>query len=166
MSRILFNDININLSLGELITRKKYEKKYYNLENFGIINISRIPLQKSAYKNNPNIDFEDVKLKSLFELKKSISSNIQSINTKNHSIEKKKIIEQLSIDFLERIEKANNIKKVVLCGNFAQAFYNQIKEDLSKNKVFNQVQIINTLHPSRKQWVNSFSINNMLDKLK
>ena len=156
MSSILF-DKNHN-ALGKLIydelIKKKNGKKYDNsILKFGIINISSIPLQKKIYQDN-----EIFCLKNLFWLRENITRDKNAINRnfKKDKKEKNQLI-QLLIDSLKlRILSIN--RKIILCGNFSQAFYKKAFGDIKYRET------LKLLHPINWKNENNNNIKNKIFK--
>ena len=116
-----------NEPLGKLI----YEKK---LSYLGLLNISNIPLQKSAY-NNP-----DAKVLEFFE---TIRQNPKPRKNPKNGINL--VIEKMLNSFKTRLEKHKD-KKLVLCGNFAQSAFDVVfSEDDFK-------EVLRVPHPSFNNW--------------
>ncbi|MCD6172732.1 MAG: hypothetical protein J7J96_02950 [Sulfurimonas sp.] len=127
MSKILFEDENLKKeSFGKLI----YEKQ---ISGFGILNVSNIPLQKSAYNIGENEIFRD------FEL---IRQN-PSLRKKECSLNN--IIRVFQTDFKNRLELHRD-KKIVLCGAFVQKVF----KDTFPHTKFKD--IIEVPHPSFNNW--------------
>jgi len=120
MSDVLFQKKE---ALGILITeelKKKKNKLKYDEEilKFGIVNISSLPLKKEAYTLD-NLSF----MEDLFFLRENITKDKNRIdfNFRKNKDEKNNLIEIL-VDVLKSKLQLNN-KKIILCGGFAQAFY-------------------------------------------
>ena len=127
MSKVLLEDEQLQkLPFGQLI----YEEK---IPNFGILNVSNIPLQKSAYKMQKDEIFRD------FELIRQNPSLRKKACALNNTIE------TLQADFKSRLELHKD-KKVVLCGGFVQKIFN----DLFPHAEFKN--IIEVPHPSFNNW--------------
>lgn len=127
MSNVLFEDESLKkISFGKLI----YDKK---ISGFGILNVSNIPLQKSAYKMQENEIFRD------FEL---IRQN-PSLRKKECSLNN--TIRVFQTDFKNRLELHKD-KKIVLCGAFVQKVF---KDIFSQSDFKN---IIEVPHPSFNNW--------------
>ena len=87
-----------------------YVKEKYN--NIALINVSRVPLQKTKYKGESYPDSIS------FEALNRIRSRKQLYNNEQHNI----IMDCLEQDFdsrLEKIKRSGNCK-IIACGNFAQ----------------------------------------------
>ncbi len=131
MSKVLLKDVEFKQhSFGKLI----YENK---LPTFGIINVSNIPLQQSAYDqdscNIPQTLFREFEL---FRQNPSPRKKKCDLNT---------TIVILAKDFKKRL-KPHKDKKIVLCGRFAQKIFN----DLFSHSEFKD--IIEIPHPSFNNW--------------
>jgi hypothetical protein len=127
ISKVLFDEVEFkNLSFGELIYSGK-------ITNFGIVNISNIPLQSSAYGDEIDFDFREF---NLFR--------------QNPHLRKKECLLNDTIrifrdDFKMRLQKHTD-KKLILCGAFAQAvFYDCFSKD-------DFVATIDVPHPSFNNW--------------
>ena len=129
MSNFLFEEADIQqIPLGKLICSKR-------VTQYGIMNISNIPLQEKVYKSS---DINDV-MKNLFWIRDRITKDKNAITAefedsreiKNH------LIMLLLKSFTKRLNALSlQDKDIVLCGNFAQAFYGGI-EDKPSNHIRN-----------------------------
>ena len=126
ISKVLFEDENLKkFSFGELIFSRK-------ISGFGIVNISNIPLQESAY-NGIDFDFREFEL---FRQNPSLRKKSCHLNT---------TIKMFQDDFKKRLQKHKD-KKLILCGAFAQKiFYDTFKSD-------EFIDTIDVPHPSFNNW--------------
>lgn len=60
--------------------------------------------------------------------------------------ENHKIIKELKENLKERILSYNNAEKIIVCGNFSQKYYEEIKEEIK------YLDYLYVPHPSRNQW--------------
>lgn len=127
MSKTLFSDESLQKeSLGKLI----YENK---ISGFGILNVSNIPLQKSAYKIEEDKIFRDFEL---FRQNPSLRKKECSLNN---------TIRVFQNDFKNRL-LLHEDKKIVLCGAFVQKVFKDIFPE-SKFKA-----VLEVPHPSFNNW--------------
>ena len=124
MSKVLFS---LDESFGKLI----YEQK---IKNMAILNICNYPLQKSAYKN------PDMKELQQFE---KIRQNPKLRKYDKDSINL--VVKPMMKNFKERLSKHKD-KKIVLCGNFAQAAFDSVLDEAEFKK------ILRVPHPSFNNW--------------
>ena len=129
MSRILFEK---DEPFGLLI-------KDDNNKNIGIMNISKIPLQASAYR----CDVMNSKSCKQFRLMELIRKNSQK------SIEDNGLMQKISNDFKNRIENIDGYqnKKYILCGKFAKKVF------MSLENQPNSELILSVPHPAFNNWV-------------
>lgn len=133
--------------------------------NIGIMNVCQCPLQ------NINPPQEDNSEKDIYEemmnVLEFIRKNYKSIfkHRQNLSIAneiEKKIFNNFKESLMEIIIKYKDIKYIIVCGEFAKAYINQIKID-------DNIKVIYTTHPSfiRKDWEidDEGIINDIKDKL-
>ncbi len=124
MSLVLFN---ISEPFGKLV----YEKK---LDGLGLLNVSNLPLQKSAYQN------PHAKVLEFFE---TIRQNPKPRKNAKGGINL--VIEKMLFNFKARLEKHKD-KKIVLCGRFAEnAFDVVFRDDEFK-------AVLRVPHPSFNNW--------------
>lgn len=124
MSLVLFN---ISEPFGKLV----YEKK---LQNMGLLNISNLPLQKSAYQN------PEAKVLEFFE---TIRQNPKPRKHAKGGINL--VIDKMLKNFQNRLEKHKD-KKIVLCGRFAQNAFDVVFNDSDFEAV------LRVPHPSFNNW--------------
>lgn len=127
MSRQLLEEESIKqTSLGKLIFTKK-------ITNYGIMNISNIPLQGKVYKSG---DINEI-MENLFWIRNRITTDRNAITAefKDNPELKKYLIKLLLKSFEDRFSTFEN-KKIVLCGNFSKAFYCQISNIPKNNLIF------------------------------
>ncbi len=135
MSKILMSDETLKKEpFGKLV----YEKK---LKNFGILNVSNIPLQELAY---------DVEDKNFSALPTQLIFKDFVRFRQNPSLRKKEcrvnnIIRLFQKDFKSRLEQHKD-KKIVLCGGFVQKIFN----DTFSHSDFKE--LIEVPHPSFNNW--------------
>jgi hypothetical protein len=108
-----------------------YEKR---LSGLGLLNISNLPLQKSAYQN------PHAKVLEFFE---TIRQNPKP--RKNPKSDINLVIEKMLGNFKSRLQKYKD-KKVVLCGNFAQNAFDVVFSDDEFEGV------LRVPHPSFNNW--------------
>lgn len=132
-----FMGIGIKESFG------KYSK-YNPNKDISIINISKVPLQE--------INNLDNKYKSLLNgVCKLIRSGYKTLG--KHRDEDANIIEEkLLEDFKVRFNdiNMNNETKIIVCGKFAESYFNKIKDKLNVEGR----EVLYVPHPSRHQWDN------------
>jgi len=137
MSLVLFG---LSEPFGKLI----YEKK---LKYLGLLNVSNLPLQKSAYQN------PHAKVLEFFE---TIRQNPKPRKNKNTPINL--VIDKILANFKARLEKHKD-KKVVLCGRFAQSAFDVVFEDSEF------VDVLRVPHPSFNNW-RKLKYQDVVQKLK
>ena len=108
-----------NCSIGELIQ----DKSKINLPKIAIVNVCNVPLQKISHNEN------DVKNLSLDYLRNNC-----------------KIIDDLTENLKKRLLPYSNAQVIVVCGEFAQKYYDRIKDN------FKKVKPLYVPHPSRNHW--------------
>ncbi|HOP51152.1 MAG TPA: hypothetical protein PK887_11105 [Ignavibacteriales bacterium] len=134
-------------AIGKLIKEQR-------IKNIGILNVSNIPMDITAYKCSDLRKGSCVDIVLINWLRKRIGCNKKSIDSifKDCKEEKKKIIEIFIKDFRKRIEplfKTNNNNIFVPCGNVAQAFFDKVKNGFDNCNI----RIISNIpHPARNQW--------------
>ena len=116
VSNFLFGE---SAPIGELIDEKN--KKCFH--KIAIVNVCNVPLQK--------IDQNKDKVENL-EL--------------DYLRDSCKVIIELSENLKERIKKYQKARIIVVCGEFAMAYYNEIKNN------FQTLKALNVPHPSRNHW--------------
>ncbi len=124
MSLVLFG---LSEPFGKLI----YEKK---LKHLGLLNISNLPLQKSAYKN------PHARVLEFFE---TIRQNPKPRKNLKASINL--VIDKMLSNFRARLEKHKD-KKIVLCGRFAESAFDVVFRDDEFEAV------LRVPHPSFNNW--------------
>lgn len=132
-----FMGISINESFGRYV-------KFNLNKDISIINISKVPLQE--------INILDNKYKSLLNgVCKLIRSGYKTL-LKHRYNESNLIEEKLLKDFKVRFNNINsdNRTKIIVCGKFAESYFNKIKEEL----ILDGREILYVPHPSRHQWDN------------
>lgn len=131
-----FKDGKTFKALGKLLYDEKDTEHDHRLNNIGIMNISKIPLQMSAYA------CEDIKknceLLRFFEL---IRNNPKE---RKHNKQLNRIISMIKNDFEKRIENRTP-QKIILCGGFVQEIFESIFE-------FDSNIHFNVPHPSYGNW--------------
>lgn len=135
MSKVLIEDEDLKkLSFGQLI----YEQK---IKNFGIINISNIPLQELAYSQE-NKNFSALPTQLIF---KDFVLFRQNPSLRKKDARVNRLIKLFQDDFKKRIEPHKD-KKIVLCGAFVHKIFN----DLFSHDEFRAT--IEIPHPSFNNW--------------
>ena len=137
MSKYLVQDEELKkLSLGQLI----YEQK---IPNFGILNVSNIPLQELAYNLQTNKgSFSALPTQLIF---KDFILFRQNPSKRKKDCRVNKMIDIFADDFKRRLEQHRD-KKIVLCGAFVQKIFHDIfKDDEFEN-------LIEVPHPSFNNW--------------
>lgn len=119
--------LGVSDSFGGLI----YEQ---TIKNFGIVNISNYPLQKSAYR---------LPYAKVLELFDKIRQNPKFRKNDKDGINS--VIKEMLDDFKSRLELHKD-KKIVLCGNFAQSAF----DEMFKDEDFKMV--LRVPHPSFNNW--------------
>ena len=137
MSKILMREDALKkLSFGQLI----YERK---IPNFGILNVSNIPLQELAYNlKTDNGSFSALPTQLIF---KDFILFRQNPSKRKKDCRVNKMIDIFAQDFKKRLEQHRD-KKIVLCGGFVQKiFHDNFKDDAFEN-------LIEVPHPSFNNW--------------
>ena len=124
ISKVLFN---LDEPFGKLVFEQK-------IKNIGLLNVSNLPLQKSAYKN------PHAKVLEFFE---TIRQNPKL--RKNPKSDINLVIQKMLENFKSRLEKHKN-KKLVLCGNFAQNAFDAVLD----GDQF--IDVLRVPHPSFNNW--------------
>ena len=124
MSKVLFG---LDEAFGKLI----YEQI---IKNIAIVNVCNYPLQKSAYKNHLMRELEQFeKIRQNPKLRKYDKDGINAV------------VKPMMDDFSKRLSKHKD-KKIVLCGNFAQAAFESVLDE-SQFK-----ETLRVPHPSFNNW--------------
>lgn len=124
MSKVLFG---LDESFGKLI----YE---HSIKNIAIVNVSNYPLQKSAYKNPQMIELEQFeKIRQNPKLRKYDKDGINAV------------LKPMMDNFSKRLS-IHKDKKIVLCGNFAQAAFDSVLDETQFK------EILRVPHPSFNNW--------------
>ncbi|MEA1893365.1 MAG: hypothetical protein U9N33_11750 [Campylobacterota bacterium] len=135
MSKILIQDINLkHQPFGKLI----YERE---IQKFGILNISNIPLQKTAYDLN-DTDISSLHVESIF---KDFALFRQNPSLRKKDCRVNNLIKLFQEDFTKRLSPHKD-KKIVLCGGFVHKIFH----DIFKSDDFKE--IIEVPHPSFNNW--------------
>jgi len=137
MSKILMKDNELKkLSFGQLI----YDRK---IPNFGILNVSNIPLQELAYNlQTDDGSFALLPTKLIF---KDFILFRQNPSKRKKDCRVNKMIDIFAQDFKKRLELHKD-KKIVLCGGFVQKiFHDTFSSDEFEN-------LIEVPHPSFNNW--------------
>ena len=116
VSSFLFED---NTPIGELVVNKSKIISY----KLAIVNVCNIPLQEI----DQNKDY------------------IKGLNL-NYLRENCKVIKALRDDLKERITKYENAHTIVVCGEFAKAYFKEVKN------IFPNIKALYVPHPSRNHW--------------
>jgi len=124
MSLVLFG---ISEAFGKLV----YENR---LSGLGLLNVSNLPLQKSAYQN------PHAKVLEFFE---TIRQNPRPRKNAKGGINL--VIERMLNNFKSRLQKHKD-KKVVLCGRFAEGAFDEVFCDDEF------VDVLRVPHPSFNNW--------------
>ncbi len=137
MSKILMKDESLKTqSFGKLI----YEKQ---IQNFGIINISNIPLQELAYNlNTDNGSFAQLPTQLIF---KDFVLFRQNPSKRKKACRVNNLIDIFAKDFEKRLSPHKD-KKIVLCGGFVHKIFN----DTFSHGDFKAT--IEVPHPSFNNW--------------
>lgn len=124
MSKVLFG---LDEAFGKLI----YEQR---IKNIAIVNVCNYPLQKSAYKNPQMRELEQFeKIRQNPKLRKYDKDGINAV------------VKPMMEDFSKRLSKYKE-KKIVLCGNFAQAAFDSVLDETQFK------EILRVPHPSFNNW--------------
>jgi len=137
MSKILMEDSELKkLSFGQLI----YDRK---IPNFGILNVSNIPLQELAYNlQTDNGSFALLPTQLIF---KDFILFRQNPSKRKKDCRVNKMIDIFAQDFKKRLALHKD-KKIVLCGGFVQKIFH----DNFDSKDFKN--LIEVPHPSFNNW--------------
>jgi len=135
MSKILIQDESLKKeSFGKLI----YEQK---IKNFGIVNISNIPLQELAYSTEDE-KFQQLPTQLIF---KDFVLFRQNPSFRKKDCRVNKLINIFQEDFIKRLSPHKD-KKIVLCGGFVHKIFHNTFSD-------NDFQsTIEVPHPSFNNW--------------
>jgi len=137
MSKYLVDDNELKkLSFGQLI----YERK---IPNFGILNVSNIPLQELAYNlQTDNGSFSALPTQLIF---KDFVLFRQNPSKRKKDCRVNKMIDIFANDFKKRLELHKD-KKIVLCGGFVQKIFH---DNFSADEFANLIEVP---HPSFNNW--------------
>jgi len=135
MSKSLIEDENLKTeSFGKLI----YEQK---IKNFGIVNISNIPLQELAYSTEDE-NFQQLTTQLIF---KDFVLFRQNPSLRKRDCRVNTLIRIFQEDFRKRLSPHKD-KKIVLCGGFVHKIFN----DTFSHSDFKAT--IEVPHPSFNNW--------------
>ena len=135
MSKTLIEDENLKTeSFGKLI----YEQK---IKNFGIVNISNIPLQELAYSTEDE-NFQQLTTQLIF---KDFVLFRQNPSLRKRDCRVNTLIRIFQEDFRKRLSPHKD-KKIVLCGGFVHKIFN----DTFSHSDFKAT--IEVPHPSFNNW--------------
>ncbi len=135
MSKVLMSDENLKKeSFGKLI----YEQR---IKNFGIVNISNIPLQELAYSTE-DINFQKLPTQLIF---KDFVLFRQNPSLRKKDCRVNNLIRVFQEDFVKRLSSHKD-KKIVLCGAFVHKIFN----DTFSHDDFKET--IEVPHPSFNNW--------------
>ena len=126
-----------NCPFGELLQYPLLDER---LRNFGVMNVSQLPMQSSAYPCPVQRDFDTVLFNRFKRLRipEAIRSN------KNHA--RNRAIKQLLVTHLEaRLQRTHQAAYIVPCGNVARAFFTLA--NVNRNRPPRDIP-----HPSFGQW--------------
>ena len=137
MSKILMKDEALKkLSFGQLIFEKR-------ISNFGILNVSNIPLQELAYNlKTDNGSFSALPTQLIF---KDFILFRQNPSKRKKDCRVNKMIDIFGDDFKKRLEQHKD-KKIVLCGGFVQKIFH---DNFSIDEFENLIEVP---HPSFNNW--------------
>lgn len=142
MSRNLFGE-QYNKPLGLLVKKNKelgFERKILN--KIGLFNVSEIPLQRKAYKNEALAE----RYSTFFDDLEKIRSTNQKLSYQSEELNE--LQEVLLNRFRERLAKLLDRKlTIVPCGRFAQKFFQLADLQGPEWHVINGVP-----HPSYNSW--------------
>jgi len=124
MSKVLFG---LDEAFGKLI----YEQ---SIKNIAIVNVCNYPLQKSAYKNPERPEIQ--KFEKIRQNPKLRKYDKDAINA---------VLKPMMDNFSKRVSKFKD-KKIVLCGNFAQAAFDSVLDETQFK------EILRVPHPSFNNW--------------
>lgn len=134
--------------LGKDISLGEYSK---NNRIISIMNVSTVPLQKAAYNGLPDC---------LSDLYVQLERMRVSPKRKKRSNKYKNVTdleELIQYNYNKRLygflSSANNLKRIVVCGNVADSFYKDFpqRQYLEKNYIINKLP-----HPARHGWAEYF----------
>ena len=131
------DDIPPDCPVGELLQCPLLDER---LRNFGVMNVSQLPMQSSAYPCPVQRDFDTVLFNRFKRLRipEAIRSN------KNHA--RNRAIKQLLVTHLEaRLQRTHQAAYIVPCGNVARAFFTLA--NVNRNRPPRDIP-----HPSFGQW--------------
>ena len=131
VAKFLFNQDD---SIGKLI-----KNKAESLPNMAIVNVCNVPLQLVYEKSNG--DSKNTK---------KVINNVECYNALEedlkHVRDNCRVIGALKDNLKTRIDAYNESATFIVCGEFAQTYFDGIKEDSSNFKA------LYVPHPSRNQW--------------
>ncbi|MCU7197967.1 hypothetical protein [Turicibacter sanguinis] len=146
-------------SLGDLLNEKK-------IHDISVLNVSRVPLQaignKKIIRKERKIKVSKSVIEQIEKLREKYTKNNEAKFNKFSEGNLNEFEEYLLNDFKERIEKLvgdDGNKVIIVCGNFAKVYFNQIEKGL------NYREVLYVPHPSRNQWTNYINAKPGMDKL-
>lgn len=136
MSKVLMEDSELKkFSFGQLVNEKK-------VSNFGILNVSNIPLQELAYDIKSDESFSSLPTQLIF---KDFVLFRQNPSKRKKDCRVNKMIDIFAQDFKKRLELHKD-KKIVLCGGFVQKIFH---DNFSMDEFENLIEVP---HPSFNNW--------------
>lgn len=137
ISKVLIKDEELKkLSFGQLVFERR-------ISNFGILNVSNIPLQELAYNlKTDKGTFSELPTQLIF---KDFVLFRQNPSKRKKDCRVNKMIDIFAQDFKKRLE-VHKDKKIVLCGAFVQKIFH---DNFSLDEFENLIEVP---HPSFNNW--------------
>ena len=111
-----------NQPIGKIIKRLSVNECFFDVPDFfshlGLMNVSRIPMQKSAYSSNLNLQSQ---WSMLFNGFRTLRTNPKAETRKNDCVQY--IEKSMVADFRRRLCKLKGDTSIVLCGTVARAYF-------------------------------------------
>jgi len=111
-----------------------------SLKLFSVVNVSELPMQKSAYDVNDQLPPENITL--LSKLRK-----VKRLEVKHKDEELINLRESLYLEFKNKCNKFSNNPLFVPCGNFARAFCLRLNDEIGGLRIVNGIP-----HPAFGNW--------------
>ena len=126
--------------LGDILRNHRYNDR---LRRLGVMNVSELPMQSTAYPSCPKSDFEDLFLRHLA----AIRATPRATTRRGSRRRLREKIDALLVERLKsRVERTCPNALWVLCGDVAEAFFDKAGLRESRHEV------IRVGHPSYNGW--------------
>ena len=147
MTKFIYS-LECNDAFGKLVNyADDYKDKYNGLNQFGIMNISPAPMQKSALGDNELLAREEKIIHILEKLR--VNYQARTHRNKEWNLVKEELVNNFSTRLINVLSNYGP-KYLIPCGKLAQ---NYLELALINNKLADESKVISDIpHPSRNQW--------------